>query len=63
MQVQSLPPKPPFRRVCKKLGLPSHLYAGMAGGAVQNPARALAQLLATLWAPNGSVAVKGFYDK
>ena len=33
-----------------------------AGGAVQNPIRALAQLLASFHLPNGSVAVRGFYD-
>ncbi|GAB4821211.1 hypothetical protein N2152v2_008257 [Parachlorella kessleri] len=43
--------------------LASDVHSGMVGGAVQNPARALAQLLATLHAPNGSVAVQGFYDK
>ncbi len=38
--------------------------AGMAGGAVQNPARALAQLLSTMWHPgNHSVAIQGFYDR
>lgn len=36
----------------------------MAGGAVQNPARALAQLLSTMWHPgNHSVAIQGFYDR
>lgn len=39
------------------------VHSGLAGGAVQNPARALAQLLATMWHPgNNSVAVPGFYD-
>lgn len=38
------------------------VHSGMAGGAVQNPARALAQLLATMWHPNNSVAIAGFYD-
>lgn len=61
-----------------KLCLPSHrgalavqvdlttakvdVHSGMAGGAVQNPARALAQLLATMWHPNNSVAIAGWYD-
>lgn len=39
------------------------VHSGMAGGAIQNPARALAQLLASMWHEgNSSVAVKGFYD-
>lgn len=39
------------------------VHSGLSGGAVQNPGRALAQLLATMWHPNNSVAVAGFYDK
>jgi hypothetical protein len=40
------------------------LPAGMAGGAVANPVRALAQLMASMHHPhNHSVAVKGFYDR
>ncbi|KAL4449390.1 hypothetical protein ABPG77_007034 [Micractinium sp. CCAP 211/92] len=40
------------------------VHSGMAGGAVQNPARALAQLLSTMWHPgNHSVAIQGFYDR
>ncbi|PSC68017.1 peptidase M20 [Micractinium conductrix] len=39
------------------------VHSGLAGGAVQNPGRALAQLLASMWhAGNHSVAIKGFYD-
>lgn len=38
------------------------VHSGMSGGAVQSPARALAQLLATMWHANNSVAVAGFYD-
>ena len=38
------------------------VHSGLAGGAVQNPARALAQLLATMWHPNNSVAIPGFYS-
>ena len=41
--------------------LAADVHSGLAGGAVQNPARALAQLLASMWAPNGSVAVGHFY--
>ncbi|KAL4853058.1 Cytosolic non-specific dipeptidase [Chlorella vulgaris] len=38
------------------------VHSGMAGGAVQNPARSLAQLLSTMWHPNNSIAVAGWYD-
>jgi acetylornithine deacetylase/succinyl-diaminopimelate desuccinylase-like protein len=38
------------------------LHSGRHGGAVQNPLHALAQLLASLHHPDGSVAVDGFYD-
>ncbi len=36
--------------------------AGLKGGSVQNPIHALAQFVADLHAPNGSVAVDGFYE-
>jgi hypothetical protein len=36
--------------------------AGLKGGSVQNPVHALAQFVADLHAPNGSVAVDGFYE-
>src|SRR5438034_351411 len=36
--------------------------SGRHGGAVQNPLHALAQLLAGLHEPDGTVAVAGFYD-
>jgi acetylornithine deacetylase/succinyl-diaminopimelate desuccinylase-like protein len=39
------------------------LHSGRHGGAVANPLHALASLIATLHAPNGRVAVAGFYDK
>jgi acetylornithine deacetylase/succinyl-diaminopimelate desuccinylase-like protein len=39
------------------------LHSGLFGGAVANPITALAQLLATLHAREGHVAVRGFYDK
>jgi acetylornithine deacetylase/succinyl-diaminopimelate desuccinylase-like protein len=38
------------------------LHSGIYGGAVANPATALAQLLATLHDGNGHVAIAGFYD-
>ncbi len=38
------------------------LHSGVYGGAVANPATALARLLATLHDDNGHVAVEGFYD-
>ena len=38
------------------------LHSGIYGGAVANPATALAQLLATLHDKEGHVAVEGFYD-
>lgn len=41
----------------------SDLHSGLYGGAVQNPLHALCALLASLHAPDGRVAVAGFYDK
>ena len=38
------------------------LHSGIYGGAVMNPAAALARLLASLHEPNGHVAIPGFYD-
>ncbi|KAK9909549.1 hypothetical protein WJX75_003981 [Coccomyxa subellipsoidea] len=38
------------------------LHSGLKGGSVQNPVHALAQFVADLHAPNGSVAVDGFYE-
>ncbi len=38
------------------------LHSGIYGGAVRNPAVVLAHLLASLHAPAGCVAVKGFYE-
>ena len=38
------------------------LHSGIFGGAVANPATALARLLATLHTSEGKVAVEGFYD-
>ena len=38
------------------------LHSGIFGGAVANPAAALARLLAALHDQNGHIAVAGFYD-
>jgi len=39
------------------------LHSGRHGGAVANPLHAMARLIATLHAPDGRVAVAGFYDR
>ena len=39
------------------------LHSGSYGGAVVNPAMALARMLATMHDENGRVAIPGFYDK
>ncbi len=39
------------------------LHSGRHGGGVANPLHALAQLVASLHAPDGRVAVAGFYDE
>jgi acetylornithine deacetylase/succinyl-diaminopimelate desuccinylase-like protein len=42
---------------------PSHdLHSGQYGGTVHNPAQAVAEIVARLHHPDGSVAVPGFYD-
>jgi acetylornithine deacetylase/succinyl-diaminopimelate desuccinylase-like protein len=46
----------------KVTGPKMDLHSGIFGGAVANPATALAQLLATLHDRNGHIAVPGFYD-
>lgn len=43
-------------------GPASDLHSGSYGGAVVNPAMALARILATLHDENGRVAIPGFYD-
>jgi acetylornithine deacetylase/succinyl-diaminopimelate desuccinylase-like protein len=43
-------------------GPASDLHSGRHGGAVQNPNHALAAIVASLHAADGSVAVDGFYD-
>ena len=44
-------------------GPSSDLHSGMYGGAVVNPAMALAQILSTFHDTRGRIAIKGFYDK
>ena len=46
----------------KLTGPAQDLHSGIYGGAVDNPAMVLAQILAKLRAKNGKVAVPGFYD-
>jgi acetylornithine deacetylase/succinyl-diaminopimelate desuccinylase-like protein len=43
-------------------GPQSDLHSGMYGGAVVNPAMALARILATLHHADGRIAIPGFYD-
>jgi acetylornithine deacetylase/succinyl-diaminopimelate desuccinylase-like protein len=44
-------------------GPASDLHSGIYGGAVVNPAMALARILATFFDADGRVAIAGFYDK
>jgi acetylornithine deacetylase/succinyl-diaminopimelate desuccinylase-like protein len=44
-------------------GPASDLHSGMYGGAVVNPAMALAHILSTFHDKRGRIAIKGFYDK
>jgi acetylornithine deacetylase/succinyl-diaminopimelate desuccinylase-like protein len=44
-------------------GPSTDLHSGSYGGAVMNPAMALARILATMHDENGRVAIAGFYDK
>jgi acetylornithine deacetylase/succinyl-diaminopimelate desuccinylase-like protein len=41
---------------------PADLHSGVYGGAVHNPAVALAQIIAALKGPDGRIRVPGFYD-
>lgn len=43
-------------------GPASDLHSGVHGGAVQNPIHALVRLLDSMRAPDGKIAVAGFYD-
>ena len=45
------------------VGPAQDLHSGSYGGAVVNPAMALAKILATMHDKNGRIAIKGFYDK
>jgi acetylornithine deacetylase/succinyl-diaminopimelate desuccinylase-like protein len=44
------------------IGAPIDLHSGSFGGAVQNPANALARIITELKANDGTVRVPGFYD-
>jgi acetylornithine deacetylase/succinyl-diaminopimelate desuccinylase-like protein len=44
------------------VGSPVDLHSGGFGGAVQNPANALAKIIAALKSDDGTVLVPGFYD-
>jgi len=44
------------------VGTAVDLHSGMYGGTVQNPAHALAQVIAALKGPDGRIRIPGFYD-
>jgi acetylornithine deacetylase/succinyl-diaminopimelate desuccinylase-like protein len=44
------------------VGTAADLHSGSFGGAVQNPANALAQIIAALKGPDGRIRIPGFYD-
>ena len=46
----------------KIMGPARDLHSGLFGGAVANPATAVARLVASLHLPDGTVAIDGFYD-
>lgn len=43
-------------------GPSSDLHSGLHGGVLRNPIEALSELIASLRAPDGRIAVKGFFD-
>jgi acetylornithine deacetylase/succinyl-diaminopimelate desuccinylase-like protein len=43
-------------------GANTDLHSGLFGGTVANPLHALAELLASMHAPDGTIAIEGFYD-
>ncbi len=46
----------------KLIGPERDLHSGLFGGAVANPATAMAHLVSSLHLPDGTVAIEGFYD-
>ncbi len=44
------------------VGTPTDVHSGTYGGVVENPANALAQIIAALKGPDGRVRIPGFYD-
>jgi acetylornithine deacetylase/succinyl-diaminopimelate desuccinylase-like protein len=44
------------------VGTPVDLHSGGFGGVVENPANALAQIIAALKGPDGRIRIPGFYD-
>ena len=44
------------------VGTPIDLHSGGFGGVVENPANALAQIIAALKGPDGRIRIPGFYD-
>lgn len=44
------------------VGSPVDLHSGSFGGAVENPANALARIIAALKGPDGRILIPGFYD-
>jgi acetylornithine deacetylase/succinyl-diaminopimelate desuccinylase-like protein len=44
-------------------GPPADLHSGSYGGTLENPANALAQIIAALKGPDGRIRIPGFYDE
>jgi acetylornithine deacetylase/succinyl-diaminopimelate desuccinylase-like protein len=44
------------------VGPPTDVHSGGYGGVIENPANALAQIIASLKGPDGRVRIPGFYD-